>query len=197
MDSDENESGSVLVEEPSGAGTAGDTRLPDGIYNNFTFEFANAVMWQSFGSPVILFIRQAGASTFIVGALSAFQLLLMPVTMAFSGLVERFGYRRTALVCWTLRWIVCSTLILVALFDFPGFGQWRVPLVVLVLFMFHLLRNFGVSANIAWLTAIIPPSRRGLYLSRTQKSEARVAPATPAVEKKRIRPGEIPTFSRM
>ncbi len=151
---------------PPGPGLAPNTRLPKSIANNFAFEFCNAVMWQCFGSPVILFIRQCGASAFIVGSLSAIQLLLMPLTLASSRLVEGLGYRRVALTCWTIRWIVCSFLILVALLDFPGFGAWRVPLILAVIFLFHLLRNFGLSANIPWMTSIVPPARRGLYLSR-------------------------------
>ncbi len=123
-------------------------------------------MWQSFGSPVTLFIRQCGASAFVVGSLSAIPLLLMPITLASAGLVERVGYRRMAIACWTARWIVCSTLIWVALLDFPGFAGWRVPLILIVVLLFHLLRNFGISANTPWTTAIIPPARRGLFLSR-------------------------------
>src|SRR5438477_331614 len=86
-----------------------EARLPKGVYNNFAFEFTNAIMWQSFGSPVILFIRQSGASVFVVGALSAIQFFLMPLTLFFSDSVERLGYRRTALTCWTLRWLFCSS----------------------------------------------------------------------------------------
>jgi MFS family permease len=142
-------------------------RLPRGIYNNFIFEFSNAIMWQSFGSPVVLFIRQCGASAFIVGSLSAIPLLLMPLTLAAARLVEKWGYRRTALTVWTARWVFSASLIAVALLDFPGFGAWRIPLILLVIFLFHLMRNFGISANIPWITAIVPQSRRGLYLSRT------------------------------
>lgn len=141
-------------------------RLPKGVYNNFGFEFFNAIMWQSFGSPVILFARQSGASAFIIGAISAIQLILMPLTLATSRVVERLGYRRVALVCWTLRWMLCGALIPIALLDFPGFEAWRVPLVLAVIFSFHLMRNFGVSANIPWITSIIPAGIRGLYLSR-------------------------------
>jgi MFS family permease len=138
-------------------------RLPSGVYNNFTYEFFNAVMFQCFGSPVILFIIQSGASAFLVGSLSAFPLLLMPLTLVASPYVEKFGYRRTSIICWTLRWVVCAFLIGIALLDV---GAWRVPLVLLVIFLFHLLRNLGISGNTPWLTSIIPPHRRGLYLSR-------------------------------
>lgn len=150
------------------AGVVGNNRLPPGVYNNFTFEFFNAVMFQCIGTPVILFIRQSGASAFLVGSLSAFPLLLMPIVLVTSQFVENAGYRRVALICWFLRWAVCSFLIWVALLDFPGFAEWRVPLVLLIIFLFHLIRNLGVSANYPWLTAIIPAGLRGLYLSRTQ-----------------------------
>ncbi len=139
-------------------------RLPPGVYNNFSFEFFNAVMFQCFGTPVILFIRQSGASAFLVGSLSAFPLLLMPLILVASPYVEKFGYRRTSLICWALRWAVCSFLIWIALFDV---GMWRVPLVLAVIFLFHLTRNLGISGNNPWITSIIPPGRRGLYLSRT------------------------------
>src|SRR5205823_2074426 len=109
-----------------------------------------------------------GASAFLVGSLSAFPLLLMPLTLIASQFVEKIGYRRIALICWTLRWVACSFLIWVALLEFPGFGEWRVTLVMFIIFLFHLLRNLGVSAYNPWLTAIIPPGRRGLFLSRTQ-----------------------------
>ncbi|HEX2911946.1 MAG TPA: MFS transporter [Chloroflexia bacterium] len=154
---------SLLEDQSAPVSTA---RLPKGVYNNFTFEFFNAVMWQSFSSPVVLFIRQAGASAFIVGALSAIPLLLMPLTLAGSRQVERIGYRRLALICWTLRWLFSGILIPVALMDWLGY--WRVVIALGVVFLFHLTRNFGVSANNAWLTSIIGPHQRGLYLSRTQ-----------------------------
>lgn len=148
------------------SGYVPDVRLPKGIYNNFAFEFCNAIMWQSFGSPVILFLRQSGGSAFVIGMLAAIPLLLMPLTLASSQLVERIGYRRTALTCWTLRWLFCSSFIAIALLDFPGFAEWRIPLILLVVLLFHLTRNFGISANIPWQTSIIPAQRRGLYLSR-------------------------------
>lgn len=166
MSDDVDKTGSKVAASQAALDPVSDNRLPKGIYNNFVFEFFNAVMWQSFGSPVILFIRQAGASAFVVGSLSAIPLLLMPLTLASSRLVEQWGYRRTALTCWTFRWLFCSTLIFVALYDAPGFAPWRVPIVLMVIFLFHLMRNFGVSANIPWQTSIIPPARRGLYLSR-------------------------------
>lgn len=149
-------------------GSVGSSRLPTGVYNNFTYEFVNAVMFQCFANPVILFIRQGGASAFLVGSLSAFPLLLMPLTLVASQFVEKVGYRRISLICWTLRWVACSFLIWIALVDFPGFDGLRVPLALLCIFMFHLLRNLGVSAYNPWITAIIPPRIRGLYLSRTQ-----------------------------
>jgi MFS family permease len=163
-----NKAASKLLQPVNSPGPVINNRLPPGIYNNFVFEFFNAVMFQCFGTPVILFIRQSGASAFLVGSLSAFPLLLMPVVLITSQFVEKAGYRRVALVCWFLRWAFCSLLIWVALLDFPGFDAWRVPLVLLIIFLFHLTRNLGGSANFPWLTAIIPPGLRGLYLSRTQ-----------------------------
>lgn len=155
-----------LSELPPSTDPAPDRRLPKGIYNNFAFEFANAIMWQSFGSPVILFARQSGATTFIIGSISAIQLILMPLTLATSRKIEQIGYRKVALVCWTIRWILCGCLVPIALINFPGFENWRVPLVLAVIFSFHLMRNFGVAANIPWITMIVPSSIRGLYLSR-------------------------------
>jgi MFS family permease len=163
-----NKTGSKLPTLADSPDPVENNRLPPGIYNNFSYEFFNAVMFQCFGTAVILFIRQSGASAFLVGSLSAFPLLLMPIILFASQFVEKVGYRRIALTCWTLRWVVCSFLIWIALLDFPGFGAWRVPLVLLVIFLFHLLRNLGISASNPWLTAIIPTGRRGLYLSRAQ-----------------------------
>lgn len=140
-------------------------RLPGGVYNNFSYEFFNAIMIQCFFSnAIILFIRQSGASAFLVGSLSAFPLLLMPLTLIASPYVEKIGYRRVSLTCWTLRWSACSFLIWIALLNV---GAWRVPLVLFIIFLFHLLRNLGMSSNNPWITSIIPPNRRGLYLSRT------------------------------
>ncbi len=155
------------VEIDNERGHVPEARLPKGLHNNFIFDFFNAVMFQSFGPPVILFIRQSGASAFIVGSLSAIPLLLMPLSLSASQLVEQVGYRRTAITSWTLRWAGSSFLILLALVSWPGLEPFRVTLVLVIIFLFHLFRNFGVSAYFPWISLIVPASRRGLYLSRS------------------------------
>ncbi len=143
-----------------------DKGLPKGVFNNFWFEFFNAAFWQSLGSPLLLFIRQSGGSALAIGLTSALPLLLMPITLASSRQVEKFGYRRTAFTFWTLRWILSSLMIIVALLDFPGFNEWRVPVAFFILIMYHFCRNLGISGWWPWITAIIAVERRGLYLSR-------------------------------
>ena len=140
--------------------------LPRGVYNNFFFEFFNAVFWQSLGSPMVLFIRQSGGSAFAVGLISALPLILMPVTLASARFVERFGYRRTAITFWTLRWILSSSVILIALVNIPGFDNLRAGLALVILGIYHLCRNFGISGWLPWLTLIVSREKRGLYLSR-------------------------------
>lgn len=141
--------------------------LPRGVYNNFFFEFFNAVFWQSLGSPLLLFIRQSGASALLVGMTSALPLLLMPVVLAASRQIEKFGYRRTAITFWAARWVFSSALILIALVDLPLPEGWRVAAAFGVLVIYHLCRNLGISGWTPWITLIVALPRRGLFLSRT------------------------------
>jgi MFS family permease len=140
--------------------------LPRNVYNNFAFEFFNAMFWQSLGAPMVLFIRQSGGSAFAVGLISALPLLLMPITLASSRFVEQYGYRRTAITFWTVRWMISSPIIILALVQTEWLETWRSWLALGVLVLYHLCRNFGISGWMPWLTSIIPKERRGLYLSR-------------------------------
>jgi MFS family permease len=141
--------------------------LPHWVYNNFSFELFNAIFWQSFGSPLLLFIRQSGASAVLIGLTSALPLLLMPVTLSMARQVEKLGYRRTALLFWTGRWLFSSSMILIALVNLPLPEGWRVAAAFIVLILYHFNRNLGMSGWMPWLTTIIPLERRGLFLSRT------------------------------
>lgn len=157
---------SRATENKSTKGESPERGLPKTFYNNFAFEFFNAIFWQSLGTPLLLFIRQSGGSATIIGFTSALPLILMPLTIAASPLVERLGYRKVAFSCWTARWMVCSTLIVLALIPDPTFDGWRVGLALFILVLYHLTRNFGVSAFNPWITAIVPMRLRGLYLGR-------------------------------
>ncbi len=141
--------------------------MPHGIYNNFGFEFFNAVFYQSLATPLLLFIRHSGGSAFMIGLTSAIPLLVMPLVLSVSRLIEKFGYRRSALTFWALRWVFSASLILIALVKLPGEGTWRAWAALGVLVFYHLFRNLGFSGYIPWLSSIVSARSRGLFLSRT------------------------------
>ena len=144
-----------------------DEKLPPKIHNAYLFQALNAVSWQiALGSPMILFARELGAPAVVLGLLAGMAPLTSVLQLAVAPHAERIGYRRLMLSGWSAR---VATLIFLTLL--PLTVGWLAPTVViglllLIMLAFTTLRGIATCAWLPWITAIVPRSLRGYYLSR-------------------------------
>ncbi|MFO7632465.1 MAG: MFS transporter [Caldilinea sp.] len=141
--------------------------LPARIHNAYLFQAFNAVSWQiCLGSPLILFARELGAPAVVLGLLVG----LAPLTGALQLLVaphaERIGYRKLMVSGWSARVTMLIFLALLPLSTFFWPPAVVIGVLILILFAFTALRGVATCAWMPWITAIVPRSVRGDYLSR-------------------------------
>jgi len=141
--------------------------LPERIHNVYLFQAFNAVSWQiCLGSPLILFARELGAPAVVLGLLAGLAPLTSVLQLAVAPHAERIGYRKLMVSGWSAR---VSMLIFLTLLPIAALW-WRPAIVitalVLVMTAFTALRGVATCAWMPWITALVPRSVRGLYLSR-------------------------------
>lgn len=141
--------------------------LPSRIHNAFFFQAFNAVSWQiCLGSPLILFARELGASAVVLGLLAGLAPLTSVLQLLVAPHAERIGYRKLMVSGWSAR---VTMLIFLALLPIATY-VWKpaiiIGLLIVVMTMFTALRGVATCAWMPWITALVPRSVRGLYLSR-------------------------------
>jgi MFS family permease len=142
-------------------------QLPPKIHNAYWFQAFNAVSWQIvLGSPLILFARELGASAAVLGLLAGMAPLTSTIQLLVAPHAEKIGYRKLMLSGWSGR--VATQFLLILL---PISVLWISPpvvigLLVLIIFVFTTLRGVATCSWLPWITALVPRSLRGVYLSR-------------------------------
>ena len=141
--------------------------LPSRIHNAYLFQAFNAVSWQiCLGAPLILFARELGASAVVLGLLAG----LAPLTSVLQLLVaphgERIGYRKLMVSGWSARVMMLIFLALLPLATYFWKPAIIIGLLIAVMTAFTALRGVATCAWMPWITALVPRSVRGLYLSR-------------------------------
>lgn len=141
-------------------------RFPPGSLNFNGFSFFNAVTFQIvLGAPVILYAKSLGASSLVLGTIASLTPLLSILQLVAARFLHRTGYRRFALTGWGVRTLF--VLLLTAVPLLPGLAaEMRLVLVAVALFCFNLVRGFAAGAWLPWLTALVPETVRGRFLSR-------------------------------
>jgi MFS family permease len=139
---------------------------PPGSLNVNGFSFFNAVSFQIvLGAPVILFAKSLGASSFVLGTIAALTPLLNILQLLAARFLHRVGYKRFVLAGWGARTFFTFCIAVLPLL--PGLSlSTRLGLLIAALFCFNLLRGFSAGAWLPWLTALVPASVRGRFLSR-------------------------------
>lgn len=142
--------------------------LPAGSLNINGFSFFNAVCFQIvLGSPIVLYAKSLGASSFILGVIAGFTPVLTILQFAAARMLHRTGYRKLVLAGWGTRTLFSCIIATLPLW--PGIPDAvRLWLLLGGLFAFNALRGFASGAWLPWLTAIIPENVRGRFLSRDQ-----------------------------
>ncbi len=129
------------------------------------FSFFNALTWQiAIGTPLILLIEALGGSSAQAGLAYSFIFLLTPIQLAATLLLPRVGYRQLTLRGWSWRTgTLLVPLAITASVPWLGPQPWMLPVLVVSVFIFCLLRSMGKAASVPWFLALIPAPNRGTY----------------------------------
>ena len=141
--------------------------LPERIHNAYLFQAFNAVSWQiCLGSPLILFARELGASALILGLLAGLASLTSTLQLLTAPHADRIGYRKLMVSGWSARVVTLIFLTLLPLSARFWPHETVLWLLILVILAFTTLRGLAACTWMPWITALVPRSLRGFYLSR-------------------------------
>jgi len=153
-------------EESSGGGDAGKPVLPRGALAWNTFNLFNAVAFTvMMGAPIVLFAKSLGASSTVLGIISAFTPLLVVFQIPAARFLPIYGYKRFMMAGWGLRNLFIGMIAFVPLLGFLDDFS-RLAILLALLFCFNLLRGISSCAALPWMTHIIPRQVRGRFLAR-------------------------------
>lgn len=130
------------------------------------FQILNATSFQiALGPPLILMARHWGASSLFVGCITALVPLLTTLQLYMAPRVEYIGFRKVMLSGWTGRNIflaLCATLPFLS-----GYLSDHARLTALFAFMFcfNTLRGYATASWMPWISALVPSSWRGRFVS--------------------------------
>ncbi len=141
--------------------------FPRGLHNAFLFSGFNALSFQIvLASPMILYAKTLGASATVLGIIAGMMPLLVIFQIPAAHYINRIGFKRFVFAGWGIRVMFIFVMALVPLT--AGFLDEKNRLVVMLalLFCFNLSRGISSCAWMPWMTALVPPTLRGKYLSR-------------------------------
>lgn len=142
-------------------------QLPPQIKYVYFFQAFNSISWQMcLAGPLILFARELGASALALGILAGLTPLASIVQMPFAQRAERIGYKRLTVSGWTSRSFILAILVVLPFAATAIDPQIVVFITLLTMIAFTVLRGIGIAAWLPWISALVPRSIRGLYLSR-------------------------------
>ena len=140
--------------------------LPPRIRNAYIYEGLNAVSYQiCLGSPLILFANQLGASAVVLGILAGLSPLTSIVQLAVAPHAEKIGYRKLMVNGWTARVSILILLVILPLVAHQIGETVAIWVMLVVMFTFTLSRGIAVCSWMPWISAIVPRSLRGFFLS--------------------------------
>src|SRR5215475_14557366 len=141
--------------------------FPVGLHNAFLFSMFNALSFQLvLGSPMVLYAKTLGASATVLGIIAGMMPLLVIFQIPAASYIPRVGFKRFVYAGWGTRVMFIFAIALVPLTG--GFldAKNRLALILVLLFCFNLSRGISSSAWLPWITALVPSTLRGKYLSR-------------------------------
>ena len=119
-------------------------------------------------SPMVLYAKTLGASATILGVIAGMMPMLVIFQIPAASYIPRLGFKRFVFAGWGTRVMFIFAMALVPLTGtFLGAGN-RLALLLTLLFCFNLSRGISSCAWLPWITALVPASLRGKYLSMDQ-----------------------------
>jgi MFS family permease len=141
--------------------------FPPGLHNAFLFSAFNALSYQLvLSSPMVLYAKTLGASATVLGIIVGMMPLLVIFQIPAANYIARIGFKRFVYAGWGTRVMFIFAMALVPLTGSFLDGRNRLALMLMLLFCFNLSRGISSSAWLPWITALVPSSLRGKYLSR-------------------------------
>jgi len=116
----------------------------------------------------MLYFKKLGASATVLGVIAALGALMNIFQIPAARFVERIGYRNFVLRGWISRSFMIGGVALVVSLPLPVDESTRQILVLFLLFLFNIARGISLSGYLPWISAIVPESVRGRFLSMDQ-----------------------------
>src|SRR6058998_1212938 len=141
--------------------------FPPGMANAFVFATFNALSFQIvLGSPMVLYAKSLEASATVLGIIAGMMPLLVIFQIPAANHIARVGFKRFVYAGWGTRVMFIFGMALVPLTGRFLDAKNRLGLMLMLLFGFNLSRGISSCAWLPWITALVPSSLRGKYLSR-------------------------------
>ena len=139
------------------------------LLNAFLFQvFNTSSFYLIMGLPMMLYFKKLGASATVLGVVAALGALMNIFQIPAARFVERIGYRTFVLRGWISRSFMIGGVALVVSLPLPLDESTRQILVLFILFLFNIARGISLSGYLPWISAIVPESVRGRFLSMDQ-----------------------------
>jgi MFS family permease len=139
------------------------------LLNAFLFQvFNTSSFYLIMGLPMMLYFKKLGASATVLGVIAALGALMNIFQIPAARFVERIGYRTFVLRGWISRSFMIGGVALVVSLPLPVDESTRQILVLFLLFLFTIARGISLSGYLPWISAIVPESVRGRFLSMDQ-----------------------------
>lgn len=144
------------------------SQAPPGSQNIHWFALLNALSFQIIlGAPIILYAKDIGASSTVIGILASFTPLMTVLQLPAAKFLPVYGYRKFVLAGWGLRTIFIFFVAAVPLMGFLDPAS-KLVAIVAALFVFNFLRGIASAAWMPWIAALIPEEAKARFLSRDQ-----------------------------
>ena len=139
------------------------------LLNAFLFQvFNTSSFYLIMGLPMMLYFKKMGASATVLGVVAALGALMNIFQIPAARFVERIGYRKFVLRGWVSRSLMIAGVALVVSLPLRVDQATRQILVLFLLFLFNIARGISLSGYLPWISAIVPESVRGRFLTMDQ-----------------------------
>src|SRR5215472_4015986 len=141
-------------------------KFPPGLQNAYFFSAFNALSYQIvLSSPMVLYAKSLGASATVLGIVTGMMPLLVIFQIPAASYIPRLGFKRFVYAGWGTRVMFIFAMAVVPLTAFLD-ARNRLGLMLTLLFCFNVSRGISSCAWLPWITALVPTSLRGRYLTR-------------------------------
>ncbi len=141
--------------------------MPRGVTNAYFFQIFNSTSWSLIvGTPMLLFLKNLGASGTILGITVAMLPLFSALQIPAANFVERIGYKNFVVRGWASRSIFILGIALAALLPAGFSPRFRITLILVMLGLFATARGISVCGLMPWISQLVPETLRGTFLSR-------------------------------